>query len=399
MYSDSANTAQAMGALSANVSLALFPEMSNDEYFFAMAQEGELCDRYGWVPTASVQLVDPRFGDVPRNHWAGEALRRLEREGIIEGNRGGFHGEESVTRYEMAMVLDRHLDKLKEYKASVMAAIEAIPYDRTLDGSEAGKLDMLIQHLEGIELTEKQLRCDVSDLRSRVRNNSTRLNVVEEATALHAETLEGLKSQMARVDGGIDRVDSFAEKLERMEQRMDSFDQRLQSKQELPWQSQDLNELREELQKLRKKVEGLEAPAMAAAPSEKVPEQEEDRASEDASFDDFVEEDFAFMAENFDMESEVEEEIGFEEEEGPDKLQKKAERAHDALRAALRKKLIIKRHPMAGSKGNELAAKQSNGGGEKKVLVKALTKQISDISNSLQTIDHRINDIEHGMLD
>lgn len=65
------------------------------------------------------QLVTPaqaqeraEYPDVPKNHWAYEALDKLSRAGILEGRPGGvYEGNKSMTRYEFAVAIARLLDK------------------------------------------------------------------------------------------------------------------------------------------------------------------------------------------------------------------------------------------------------------------------------------------------
>lgn len=53
------------------------------------------------------------FTDVPTDHWAYEAVDRLQSEGFIEGYPDGtFKGDRTFTRYEMAMVMARLWDRL-----------------------------------------------------------------------------------------------------------------------------------------------------------------------------------------------------------------------------------------------------------------------------------------------
>ncbi|RYX81410.1 S-layer homology domain-containing protein [bacterium] len=51
------------------------------------------------------------FPDVPEGHWAGDAVKRLAEQGIIEGKPNGkFEGNVTVTRYEFAVVIARLLN-------------------------------------------------------------------------------------------------------------------------------------------------------------------------------------------------------------------------------------------------------------------------------------------------
>lgn len=52
------------------------------------------------------------FSDVPKDHWAYEALDYLAKEGIIEGcGDGTFRGNRTMTRYEMASIVAKATQK------------------------------------------------------------------------------------------------------------------------------------------------------------------------------------------------------------------------------------------------------------------------------------------------
>ena len=53
------------------------------------------------------------FSDVPANHWAYDAISSLVAAGIIEGYPDGeYKGQQSMTRYEMAVMVSRALDNI-----------------------------------------------------------------------------------------------------------------------------------------------------------------------------------------------------------------------------------------------------------------------------------------------
>ncbi len=71
------------------------------------------------VPLAQFAQADPvapgvdGFSDVPADHWASEAVEVSADAGIVGGDPDGkFHGERDVTRYEMATILRRLLQRL-----------------------------------------------------------------------------------------------------------------------------------------------------------------------------------------------------------------------------------------------------------------------------------------------
>ncbi|MCS7232779.1 MAG: S-layer homology domain-containing protein [Synergistetes bacterium] len=64
-------------------------------------------------------LASNPFVDVPLNHWAYDAVKKLSAAGIVVGYPDGtFQGTKPITRYEMAMVIARALAKVDETKAS-----------------------------------------------------------------------------------------------------------------------------------------------------------------------------------------------------------------------------------------------------------------------------------------
>ncbi len=61
----------------------------------------------GVVNAAPLALASPA-SDVPSGHWAAGAVRRLASEKIMGGTASGkFQGDKPVTRYELALTLDR----------------------------------------------------------------------------------------------------------------------------------------------------------------------------------------------------------------------------------------------------------------------------------------------------
>lgn len=91
----------------------------------------------------------PAFGaipypDVPRDHWAYEAIESLHNAGLVEGYPDGtFGGERTFTRYEMAMVFSRILERLD--KRIDLLAGTGVDVDELIAefGSELGLINAL----------------------------------------------------------------------------------------------------------------------------------------------------------------------------------------------------------------------------------------------------------------
>ena len=65
--------------------------------------------------------LSKEFPDVPENHWAYEAVSRLAGNGIIQGYEDGkYHGERTMTRYEMAEIIYKALQKGAKAEAKLV---------------------------------------------------------------------------------------------------------------------------------------------------------------------------------------------------------------------------------------------------------------------------------------
>ena len=74
---------------------------------------------------ALLSVINPNmskdFPDVPNNHWAYEAVSRLAGNDIIQGYEDGkYHGERTMTRYEMAVIIYKALQKGTKAEAKLV---------------------------------------------------------------------------------------------------------------------------------------------------------------------------------------------------------------------------------------------------------------------------------------
>jgi len=118
------------------------------------------------------------FTDVPTDHWAYDAIDKLQSEGFVEGYPDGtFRGNRSFTRYEMAMVVARIWDRLQK-------ELENLPTGETGDYVTQGDLDGQLQTLRdlidafGTELENLGFRVD--DLEARMSSAEDRITALEE---------------------------------------------------------------------------------------------------------------------------------------------------------------------------------------------------------------------------
>jgi len=67
---------------------------------------------FAFLATAIGTAFAGPFSDVPKKHWAYEAVNTLAAKGLLEGYADGkFKGNKAMTRYEMALVIARLIDK------------------------------------------------------------------------------------------------------------------------------------------------------------------------------------------------------------------------------------------------------------------------------------------------
>ncbi len=88
------------------------------------------------------------FNDVPVRHWASEAVEVSADAGLLTGNPdGSFHGEREVTRYEMAIILQRLLHRLDVADADEAGAelATAIRAELAESGASEDEVEEIVQ--------------------------------------------------------------------------------------------------------------------------------------------------------------------------------------------------------------------------------------------------------------
>lgn len=173
------------------------------------------------------------FSDVPAGHWAYDAVKQLSADGIIEGYKDGtFRGQNTITRYEMAVITANAMTKLQG----------ASPEDQKLVGNmgkefanELQQINIRVDNLEArtdkIEKTQPKIMFSGSD-RVRFENaensqdsqsktyNRFRLNMVSPLDKnitfvgrIEAENRAGTTSDINLTQAFITGHDNFGEKM------------------------------------------------------------------------------------------------------------------------------------------------------------------------------------------
>ena len=141
------------------------------------------------------------FPDIPAGHWASEAVARIADLGIVIGFPDGtFRGNESFTRYQAALVVDRLLNVVRQ----------------DIDAASA----LSQQDLEALRNALQELASDVAaqgvqiaTIQDNVASNTERIQVLEDLIAgggLDAGALQDLQNQLDSLRVAVDTAQARA---------------------------------------------------------------------------------------------------------------------------------------------------------------------------------------------
>lgn len=116
------------------------------------------------VAASAVAAPADPFADVPAKHWAYDAVRQLAKAGIVEGySDGTFRGQNTITRYEMAIIIANAMTKLNKADVQQKALIDKLANEFNSELVKLGaRVDKLEKKASNIKLS--------GDLRVRYRN-------------------------------------------------------------------------------------------------------------------------------------------------------------------------------------------------------------------------------------
>lgn len=133
------------------------------------------------------------FADVESDHWAYDAINKLTAAGVIEGYHDGeFKGDQNMTRYEIAVMINRVLDDLKAEREELLANSNS-----ELSEAEVSQVETLVDSL----LAEKVPADTLSDKQTREVSA-----IVSAMTSEFKEELEVLNSDVEMINEDLDMV-------------------------------------------------------------------------------------------------------------------------------------------------------------------------------------------------
>lgn len=148
--------------------------------------------------------------------------------------KGRFRGDRPVTRFEVAVILDRYLDLLRKQREELESKIDTIPLQRRLPDDVLQKLDDIVNDLTAVGEEEMKTRNLITEITRTLQEHGlelTRLRISDLALERRVEKLEELMSTagaviperglvplpLARFEDDEDPSGVLAERLQRVE--------------------------------------------------------------------------------------------------------------------------------------------------------------------------------------
>jgi len=155
-------------------------------------------------------LLYGEYKDVPQSHWAYEAVEKLTNLGIVSGFPDGtFRGNETVTRFQVAMLL---------YRLYSLFDSSLRDIDNKISNIQARLLDMPQQsQISDIKQSVETLKNEQSDLKSNFKSDTeelrTSLNKLSQDLKKVSEDLKGYISALNKTNNSLNAADQKVDKL------------------------------------------------------------------------------------------------------------------------------------------------------------------------------------------
>ncbi len=154
------------------------------------------------LPLLSLRAYPQTSRDVPKEHWSYDFVQDLASKGLIKGYPpdGNFFGGRTVTRYEMAALVDRVLQRIEELiakKADKGEKLTNPPAKAVLDTKQLDEVRRLVDEFKiqlGLMGTDLQkVKDDVGALKQEVAQLKTDAGSLKGRVDKHDEDIKGVK--------------------------------------------------------------------------------------------------------------------------------------------------------------------------------------------------------------
>lgn len=129
---------------------------------------------------AGTAFAAPGFNDVPAKHWAYDAVTKLAKAGIVDGyGDGTFRGDKTISRYEMAVITAKAVEKYSKADASLKAIIDKLSVEFASELNTLGaRVTKLEQNQPKVKVSsETRYQLNVTD---KVNGNTTSDNLLRQ---------------------------------------------------------------------------------------------------------------------------------------------------------------------------------------------------------------------------
>jgi mRNA-degrading endonuclease YafQ of YafQ-DinJ toxin-antitoxin module/uncharacterized protein YoxC len=157
--------------------------------------------------------------DVPPGHWAYDAVQELAEKGLIKGYppTGNFFGKRTVTRYEMATILQRVLARVDDLLAKKADKGETAPTQPTPPTPPAGvtqeQLEEVRKLVDEFKVELTVIGTDMQKVKDELGSLKADIGALKEQVGKHEEEIAGVKQG---VQGAIDAINEKGEQINKL---------------------------------------------------------------------------------------------------------------------------------------------------------------------------------------
>lgn len=179
------------------------------------------------LATLSLAAQTQTPSDVPQSHWAYSAVEDLASKGMIKGYppEGKFFGGRSVTRYEMATIIQRILARVDELVAKKADKTDAPAPGRGNGGANAAQIVAVRKLVEDFKTELVVIGTDMTKVKEELSALSDRVSAVKETADSAKATAEKASTDAAAAKAAADdassRIQSVVDAVKEQATRID----------------------------------------------------------------------------------------------------------------------------------------------------------------------------------
>lgn len=129
------------------------------------------------------------LSDVPKGHWAREAVEKLLEDGVLENYPDKtFKGDQVVTRYELAQVVYKIIERVEKLEMIISGAVPG----------KKGEKKLSAEDLALVESLKKEFKPEVESLGKKIGKLETKVTEMEKDLKKQEKELKGVKTDLKK---------------------------------------------------------------------------------------------------------------------------------------------------------------------------------------------------------